>query len=211
MKTRVLKYALLLAVLWTGASLLHAQTPVYRDNRPPTLEEGEQYRVKPVYILDKVIIDGDTMAHITLQPVIKYAHLDLSQHARLIRNLKKVYPIAKFANMKLREMEATLATMGNSREQDRYAKEMEKELKDQFTPLIRQMSISQGRILIKLIDRETGETSYRLVQELRGNFSAFFWQGIARIFGHNLKAQYDAQGEDRLIEQLINLYEVGLL
>ena len=209
MKTRLLKYLLLLSVFCGGASALRAQ--LFPGDRPPTLEEAEQYHVKPVYLLGKIVIDGDTLPHITLQPVVKYARLNLSQHARLIRNLKKVYPIAKFANQKLEEMEATLATIDNPREQERYAKQMEKELKDQFTPMIRQMSFSQGRILIKLIDRETGRTSYRLVQELRGNFTAFFWQGLARLFGNNLKSQYDAEGEDRLIEQLIHLYEVGLI
>ncbi len=199
----------MLSVFFGGASALRAQ--LFPGDRPPTLEEADQYRIKSASILEKVVFDGDTMPMITMRPVIVYARLDLSQHARLIRNLKKVYPIAKFANMKLQEMEATLATIDNPRQQEQYAKRIEQELKDQFTPLIRQMSFSQGRILIKLIDRETGRTSYRLVQELRGNFTAFFWQGLARLFGNNLKSQYDAEGEDRLIEQLIHLYEVGLI
>ena len=69
----------------------------------------------------------------------------------------------------------------------------------------------QGMVLLKLIDRETGRTSFRLVQELRGKFAAFFWQGIARLFGANLKLEYDKEGEDALIEYLIGLYEAGEL
>lgn len=64
---------------------------------------------------------------------------------------------------------------------------------------------------MKLIDRQTGRSSYALVQEFRGRFSAFFWQGIARMFGGDLKAEYDPQGDDALLEQLIELYELGLL
>jgi hypothetical protein len=209
MKPHLIKTILLLSVFCGGTFTLRAQ--LFPGDRPPTLEEADLYRVKPVYILGKTIINGDTIPHSTLQPVVTYARLNLSEHARLIRNLTKVYPIAKFANMKLQEMEATLATIDNPRRQAQYAKQMEKELKEQFTPMIRQMSFSQGRILIKLIDRETGHTSYELVQEIRGNFTAFFWQGLARLFGNNLKSQYDAEGDDRLIEQLIHLYEIGLI
>jgi hypothetical protein len=73
------------------------------------------------------------------------------------------------------------------------------------------MSISQGHILIKLIDRQTGSTSYALLKEFRGGLSARFWQTIARIFGSNLKEQYDAEGEDRMIEKIIRMYESGQL
>jgi flagellar biosynthesis component FlhA len=109
-------------------------------------------------------------------------------------------------------MEHTLATMeGDRRAQERYTKQIEKELKEQYTPIIKKMSFSQGKVLIKLIDRQTGQTSYDLVREMRGNFSAFFWQNLGRIFGMNLKAQYDAEGEDQLIEQIIRYHEAGVL
>jgi hypothetical protein len=209
MKRALSKYLLLGAVLCGTAGPLGAQS--VPADRPPTLEEAEQYRFRPIHTLRWDVEGGDSVAHVTLLPVITYARLDLSRHARMIRNLKKVYPIARFANRKLQEMEAALAALDNPREQERYARRIEQELKEQFTPLIRQMTFSQGRMLIKLIDRETGRTSYRLVQELRGNFTAFFWQGLARLFGNNLKSHYDAEGEDRLIEQLIRLYEVGLI
>jgi hypothetical protein len=218
---RLLKYALLAMLLSVEAGAACGQQrprqpqrplqQLFPGNRPPTLEEAEQYRVKPVYFVEKVVFEGDTILSVTLPPVIKHARLDLSRHARMIRNLKKVYPIARFANLKLQELETALAAIDNPRQQERYAKQVEKELKERFTPMIRQMTFSQGRMLIKLIDRETGRTSYRLVQELRGNFTAFFWQGLARLFGNNLKSHYDPEGEDRLIEQLITLYEVGLI
>lgn len=73
------------------------------------------------------------------------------------------------------------------------------------------MTLSQGKLLIKLIDRETDQTSYELVKELRGGFRAVFWQSIARLFGANLKDTYDKEGEDMMVEELIRLYEAGLL
>lgn len=188
-----------------------ARAQLFPGDRPPTPEEAERYRVRPVHTIGTQVFEGDTLAHVTLQPVLAIARLDLREHARMIRNLKRVYPIALFANRKLEEMEAALATIDDPREQRRYAQQVERELKEEFTPLIRRMTFSQGRLLIKLIDRQTGRTSYRLVQELRGNVTAFFWQGLARLFGNDLKSHYDAEGEDRVVEQLIRLYEAGLL
>jgi hypothetical protein len=76
---------------------------------------------------------------------------------------------------------------------------------------MREMTMTQGRLLIKLIDRETQNTSYDLIRDFRGKFSAAFWQGIARIFGTNLKEEYDAYGEDAPIELIINEIESGRL
>ena len=157
-------------------------------------------------------VDGQSMISVTLKPIVKYPRrIDTRRYARLIYNLKIVYPIARQAKYKLAITEQHLQTISGRRAQKEYIKEVERELKKEYTPVLRHMTFSQGKILIKLIDRETTHTSYDLVKQLRGSFSAFFWQGIARIFGANLKAQYDKEGEDRIIEQLIILYEAGLL
>ena len=79
----------------------------------------------------------------------------------------------------------------------------------EFEEELRSLTITQGRLLIKLIDRETGHTSFELVRELRGSFPAFFWQTIARLFGSNLKTKFDPAGEDELIDQIILLIESG--
>jgi hypothetical protein len=83
----------------------------------------------------------------------------------------------------------------------------EKDIKDNFESELKQLTITQGRILIKLIDRQTGNTSYVLVQDLKGRFSAFFWQSLARLFGSNLKSHYDPYGEDAEIEKIIKSIE----
>ena len=155
---------------------------------------------------------GDTIPVIDMWPVYVFKRpIDMRRYARLVYNVKKVYPIALEAREKLRETEAHLLTLKSKREQQAYIKQVEKEIKAQYTPVLKRMTFAQGKILIKLIDRETDRTSYELVKQLRGSFSAFFWQSVARIFGANLKDQYDKEGEDKMIEQIIMLYEAGLI
>ena len=88
-------------------------------------------------------------------------------------------------------------------------KQAEDELKAEFEGDLKKLSFKQGIILIKLVDRETGNTSYELVQELRGNFTAFFWQTFARLFGYNLKVKYDPLGDDKEIEDIVVMIENG--
>jgi len=86
---------------------------------------------------------------------------------------------------------------------------VEENLKKEFTEDLKNLTITQGRILIKLIDRETGKSSYTLIKELRGSFSAFMWQSLASLFNSSLKVEYDAEGEDKPIEDAIRLIESG--
>lgn len=160
-------------------------------------------------------IGGDSLQVATLRtipifPKSRRGRVDARRYERLVRAVKLTYPIAVEANKRLRDIEATIEKMPK-RAQAAYIKEAEKQIKREYMPLVKQMSMYQGMILIKLIDRQTGQTSFALVQELRGKFSAFFWQGIAKMFGGDLKAEYDKQGQDKLIEELIELYEAGLL
>ena len=155
---------------------------------------------------------GESILTVELKPVTVFARkADMRRYERLIRNIKKVYPIARYANERMLQLEAELARIPTKREREQHVKAVEKELIKTYTPILKRMSISQGRILIKLIDRQTGSTSYALLKEFRGSISAAFWQTIARIFGSNLKDHYDAEGEDRIIEMIIKMYEAGEL
>jgi len=182
-----MKKAILIAILLLAAA---------RPSSAQALTEYGQAR--------NVVIDGDTVVLIQLSPSFVFRKaVDTRRFARLIYNLKRVYPIAKEANATLHAMEAHMETLATKREKQIFVKEMERALK--------KMTLSQGKLLIKLIDRETDQTSYELVKELRGGFRAFFWQSIARLFGANLKDTYDKEGEDMMVEELIRLYEAGLL
>jgi len=169
------------------------------------------------WIVPGLIIDGDTVLHvplreITVMPPFRFRNnSEVREYNRLVRYVKKVYPYAVLANETLRDIERNISKMNSERERDKYVKEAEAKLRAQFEDELKSFTIMQGVILIKLIDRETGETSYELVEELRGSFTAFLFQGFARIFGHNLKDDYDAAGEDRMIEDIVVRIENGQL
>ncbi|HOF20215.1 MAG TPA: DUF4294 domain-containing protein [Bacteroidales bacterium] len=133
------------------------------------------------------------------------------QYDRLVYNLKKTYPYAVITREKLSEVNTRLEQISDEKERKKFLKDFEKELFAEFEADVRNMTITQGRLLIKLIDRETQNTSYELIRQYRGFLSAVFWQGIARIFGSNLKAEYDPFGEDALIELIVRDIEMGWL
>ncbi len=155
---------------------------------------------------------GDSIIAIDVWPIYVFDKpADMRKHARLIRNIKIVYPIAIVAGEKLKQLEKELLTIEKNRDQSKHIKQLEQDLKDEYMPILKKMNFSQGKILIKLIDRETNQSSYSLIKEFRGGFSAFCWQGIAKVFGADLRDSYDKEEEDKVIEQIIIMYEAGLL
>ncbi len=168
-------------------------------------------------ILYGIVVDGDTILvasikEVYILPMRKFSSpRDMRRYQKLVRNVKKVYPYAKMAKNKYDEVAVKLSTLKTEKEKRKYMDQVELELKEEFEGELKKLTISQGTILIKLIDREIGETSYDLLKELKGNFSAFFWQTLARVFGHNLKTTFDAEGEDKLINEIVMLIENGQL
>ncbi len=120
-------------------------------------------------------------------------------------------PYAKEANRLLRQYEPEYLKLTSDRDKRRLIKKVEDELMKQYKEELKKLSIQDGKVLIKLIDRETGKTGYTLIREFRGAVIATFWQGIARLFGNNLKDEFDAWGEDMLLEEIITLVEIGYL
>jgi len=162
-------------------------------------------------MLPTTVMDGERVPWILLREVVVTDRRifktpeDRARYNRLKYNVLKVLPYAKFAENRYDKLQRDLAVTSNKKEQKRLIKECEKEIKTMFNREIKNMSISQGEILIKLIDRQTGNSSYELVRELRGGVSAFFYQSVAKIFGHNLKRTYDPD-QDREIETIIRNY-----
>lgn len=163
------------------------------------------------------VYEGDTIASITLNT---HKHIERrtwksqrarKRYTRLAKKVKKVYPYAKLAGIKLDQYAQQLENVETEKERKAFYKMVEAELREEYEGELKKLTISEGRILVKLIDRETGNSSYRLVQDLRGKFSAFFWQGLARVFGQNLKSSYDPDGEDKHIEFIILQIEAGVL
>ncbi|MFH1004166.1 MAG: DUF4294 domain-containing protein [Bacteroidota bacterium] len=128
-------------------------------------------------------------------------------YLKLMRDVRKVYPYAILASVKLREYDAILVNIPEKKRSS-YLKKVEKELKMQFESDLKNLTINQGRILIRLINRETGMLTYKVIKDYRGSFSAILWQSFAFFFGNNLKTKYNpTSGEDKLIEEIIHQIE----
>lgn len=167
------------------------------------------------FIVRAAVYNGDTIPYGTLPTVVCYVprvfknKREAVKWERLKYNVKKVYPYAILAAAKLKEYDQLLAKIPDENDRKKYMKLAESQLKDEFGDRLKNLTITQGRILIKLIDRQTGKTSYDIVKEMRGSFSAFMWQSVAVMFSSTLKDDYDAQGEDKAIEEAIKLIENG--
>lgn len=154
-------------------------------------------------------VDGVLMPWIVLKEVNVVAkrtfksRADYDRYRRLRYNVLKVLPYARFAGQRYRQLERDLALTANKREQKHLVKKCDKEIKELFNREVKNLTISQGEILIKLVDRETGNSSYDLVKDLKGGVSAFVMQSVARVFGHNLKNKYDVD-EEHDIEAIIH-------
>ncbi|MCX6329387.1 MAG: DUF4294 domain-containing protein [Bacteroidia bacterium] len=173
-----------------------------------------------VYLLQKIKRNGEVLPEIAIKEVTVVGHHRSSvrrtqsqfrKYDRLIYNLKKAYPYAVIVRTRLNQVNEDLSAIKDEKERRRYIKDVEKDVFREYEDDIQDMTITQGRLLLKLIDRETQNTSYDIIKQYRGGLNAAFWQGIARIFGTNLKEKYDPYGEDALIEVIVCEIEAGLL
>ncbi len=168
-------------------------------------------------VLRARVVNGDTLAVVDLREATVLAtwmpsnRREAARYDKLTRTVQRVYPYARITADLLAEYERDLSLIERSGDQDLYIKLAEAELRAEFEAEVKNLTMSQGRILVKLIDRETGRTSYELVKELRGSFQAFLWQGLARLFGHDLKSTYDAANEDIMVEVIVQRIERGEL
>jgi hypothetical protein len=170
-------------------------------------------------VLQNVERDGEKLPEIEIKEVTitgkrrLFEGFQYWRYERLVYNVKRVYPYALIVREKFKDVNAQLEKLSGDRERKNYLKEVEKQVFSNYEDDMRDMSITQGRILIRLIDRETNITSFDLIKQYRGNISASFWQGIARLFGTNLKEEYDplSNESDFVIEKIIHEIEEGRL
>lgn len=188
------------------------------SSQTDTLKHGKDSLPDSFYLLQKVKRGGETMPEIEIKevtivggPKATNRKRDFRRYERLIFNIKKVYPYAVIVRGRLELVNEELKDIENERERKAYLKSVEKDVFSKYENEIAHLTITQGKILIKLIDRETQNTSYDLIREYRGRISAAFWQGIARLFGTNLKAEYDRYGDDAVVEMILMEIEAGRL
>ena len=161
-----------------------------------------------VIVADFEIINDDTIfiSDISEVKILEFKNInEKSQYLILKRRVLKVYPYAVLAKEKLNSIHLGLDTIAKRRHKKRYTKEVAKWVKEEYTDRLKNLTMTEGRILVKLIYRETKTTSYEIVKSYRGRFNAFFWQTMAKLWDNNLKTEYDPINirQDMLIEHII--------
>jgi hypothetical protein len=167
-------------------------------------------------LTEYVVVNGDTIPAVGYDPYVVKGKREFANkkkeaaYDKLVYRVQKAYPIAKKAGVKYQNIQDSLKNLPE-RERKERMKKLEDELYKEYEPQIKKMSLQTGKILLKLIDRETGQNSYAVVKDLRGSFRAVFYQGFAKMFGANLKTEYDPDNdqEDKMIEEIIGKIDRG--
>lgn len=171
---------------------------------------------KPLVYLHYKVINGDTVFVETLRPSKCYSRLprqkgkEWRKYYRLVHNFARTYPYALASKKILLSVDSTMLAEGMRRgKRDRYVNQVQKELFKVFEEPMRSMTVSQGALLMRLIDREIGKTSFKIIKDYKNGIAAGFWQGIAKLFGSDMKKPYDPDGDDKQTEELVRLWEDG--
>lgn len=170
-----------------------------------------------IQLVPMCIYEGDTIPYVDLPNVYIFKPLkfrnkrEIEKYYKLIRDVKKVLPISKEVNRAIIETYEYMMTLPNEKARKQHIKAVEKGLKEQYTPRLKKLTFAQGKLLIKLVDRQTNSTGYELVKAFMGPFKAGFYQTFAALLGASLKKQYDPAGEDALTERVILMVESGQL
>ncbi|MBR6277023.1 MAG: DUF4294 domain-containing protein [Prevotella sp.] len=171
----------------------------------------------PTVKVGKVLVDGDSIQYMEMSNVYVYPQLTFSSkrqqgsYMRLVKNVKKTLPIAKEVRQILIETAEYLETLPTKEEKSEHMKRVEKSIVRDYKPKMKKLTYSQGKLLIKLINRECNSTSYEAIQAFLGPVRAGFWQAFAWAFGASLKKEYDPEGTDRLTERVVLMVEAGQL
>jgi len=170
---------------------------------------AQYYKEGDIIINKATIIDGDTVPVFwipqvkIIAPIIFKNKRQAIAWSRLVRKVKKVYPYAKLAAKKMEEYDKILAPIDKSRDKKKQVNLLQDELFAEFETELKKLTISEGKILVKLIDRETSYTTYNIIKDYRGGIIAGFWQITGSIFGYDLKEPYDPKGKDKEIETIV--------
>ena len=163
------------------------------------------------------VFDGDTVYVDDIRPSWIYPKgkrqkgRDWRKYYRLVHNFSKTYPYALVARKLVIEADSTIAANNFTRVQkEKYVNSMQKELFSVFEDQLTHLTFSQGALLVKLIDREVGKSSYNIIKDYKSGIAARFWQGVAKLFKNDLKAGYDPEGEDLATEHLVQMWESGM-
>ncbi|MBQ9234044.1 MAG: DUF4294 domain-containing protein [Lachnospiraceae bacterium] len=167
--------------------------------------------------INNAFYKGDSIPNITLHTFYKISPMVFKndkareKYNRMVANIKYVFPIAQLAKQTLIETYDYLQTLPDEKSRKAHIAAVEKGIKEQYTPLVKKMSRSQGKLLVKLINRECGQSSYEMVKAFLGPLKAGFYQVFAGLYGNSLTKKYDPQGEDKFTERIVLMVESGQL
>jgi hypothetical protein len=213
---KILHYILaIIAVITVTADNLYAQK---RKKAPVGASAvwGSKTTAAEENTLNYIVEGKDTIYIDHLEPSKVYSRLprqkgkEWRKYYRLVHNFSKSYPYALVARKLVQEADSTIAADNLKwAKRDKYVNKVQKELFNVFEGQMRNLTVSQGALLMKLIDREVGKSSYNIIKDYKNGVAAGFWQGIAKIFGTDLKKPYDPEGEDKLTEELVKIWDAG--
>lgn len=168
-----------------------------------------KYGANDTIVVQAIIYQGDTLSYKELSTVYIFLNLTPAQRkahrewTRLRNAVYVTYPYAKRAGAVFNDIKLHLDSIPDKEKRKAYVKSREKDLRNEFTKPLTDLSVYQGKVLMKLIARETGNTCYEIIKDYKGSFSAGFWQSVAWVFGSSLKQTYNAQGDDAVIEDIV--------
>ena len=209
------KIVVMLFMLLASCAPMLAQQPTNDAGKQNT--EVEEVEVPIMTQMGTVQYKGKTIPHIIMPALPKYAPLtfkndrERAEYNRLVYNVKKLLPWAKLAKLTIIETVEVLDQLPDKRSRDAHIKEVERGLKAQYGPALKKLTRSQGRLLIKLVNRECNQTGYAIAKAFIGPFKANLYQGIAVLFGNSLNKKYDPDGDDRYTERVVRMVEAGLI
>lgn len=201
---RMKKSLYIFIILWLSL-FFHA----YAQQLTPTIIKGHKVPV--------CIYEGDTIPCITLRNIYVYPKLKFKNkkqeryYYKLVRDVKKTLPLAKEIKRAVIETYEYMETLPNQKAREQHMKLVEKGLKQQYTARMKKLTFSQGKLLIKLVNRECNQSSYQLVKAFMGPLKAGFYQAFAALFGASLKKEYHPEDDDKMVERVVTLVENGQL
>ena len=209
---------LLVVLLASSAMSAWAQDNGSRRVNPEDREvDMDTPTLVPMVKVGKVLHDGDSIQYVELNTLYVYPQpvfADARQrqaYNRLVANIKKVLPIAKEVNAIIIETYEFLQTLPNKKAKDEHMQRVERSIRKEYTPRMKKLTYSQGKLLIKLVYRECNSSSYQLIQAFLGPIRAGFYQAFAALFGASLTKKYDAEGVDKYTERIVRQVEAGQL
>lgn len=208
-----------IVLLTGGAADCHAQL-FKKKKKEKEKVTVEQVRPKPAPaqegVLEFIVEGNDTIYIDQIRASKVYSRLpkmkgrEWRQYYRLVHNFSKAYPYALVAKKLVIEADSVIAAENlKGIKREKYINKVQKELFDVFESQMRSLSVSQGALIMKLVDREVGKSSYNIIKGYKSGITAGFWQGIAKMFGTDLKKPYDPEGEDAATEELVQIWEAG--